>query len=31
METSEVDQYGANLCKAGFPSGVRIELRNSAA
>ena len=31
METSEVDQYGANLCKAGFPSGVRMELRNSAA
>lgn len=31
METSEVDQYGANLCKAGFPSGVRIELRNSVA
>jgi small subunit ribosomal protein S10 len=28
IDVAQVDTYGKNLCKVGFPSGVRIELRN---
>jgi small subunit ribosomal protein S10 len=29
IDTNQVDKYGENLCKAGLPAGVRMELRNS--
>jgi small subunit ribosomal protein S10 len=29
IEVAQVDKYGEDLCKIGFPSGVRMELRNS--
>jgi len=28
IEISKIDKYGEDLCKVGFPSGVRMELRN---
>jgi len=28
LEINKIDKYGEDLCKAGIPSGVRMELRN---